>query len=358
MEHLEKILNAKRETTRSILFNDCQITLKVDGNAFQSYNDNGTIVFRKRPSNPYQLGEVLTEFDLLFDDAYYNAMKKLQSKSEVLRKYDIVNFEVIGKGESSHLIANENSKVGDLIFLSAFNGKIEDNSPSIALELGVNHVPILYKGKVPEDIIRKMIENKDSGPKVFRIIKDWLSTVMLSHDYSKYIDNQDIEGFVFAFQTNNGTLKTKRYKVVDPSFRQRLMDKLDLEKTARNANKEFIIHDWFYPLQKYWKRSYKGYFDSLLNTVTTISQVSPEFIIKTNRFIYDIIYRKPCIDFLKENGYDATIKEVLFKGEEFMKTLFFVMLTFKRERLKGFWVTPEFQQEILNDFVKSLHELN
>ena len=119
MQYIEDLLNAKRIDIRAVLSLPCKVTIKEDGSALQVKYDDNMLLFGKRSWDPSKLTKPLTEIDRFLSGSYDNAYNHLTKYVDVIKQYDIINFELISAKEQ-HIIKFDGDKDYTIILLSAY----------------------------------------------------------------------------------------------------------------------------------------------------------------------------------------------------------------------------------------------
>lgn len=355
MENLQKLLNAKLQRTRDLLGEEVSITLKADGNAFQAWNDGESISFMKRSQNPYksQGKNKLNAFDFLFSDNYWKAYKHLNTSKclDILKQYNIVNFEALGS--DSH-VSKQNSKK-DLVLLSAVNldGTIADYEEIARLsgELDVDVIQRMFFGVLSSNFIKALEMHKDDNQAIY---DDFTS--LLKHD-NLDIDFSKIEGFVLSFSKQDRAIRN--YKVVNPKFKERLDARLQEEKDTKSIVTDDLVAKWMPLIERNLPNHYAkldrddDWFCRLFNSITSNLNITSnmELIQETHERIFMIKHNQLNDDFLR--SYDWILIRRDFNSIE-EDILFWLMIMLKQPRNNGFWVSSEFQNNVLNPFLTRL----
>ena len=189
MQYIEDLLNAKRIDIRAVLSSPCKVTIKEDGSALQVKYDDNMLLFGKRSWDPSKLTKPLTEIDRFLSGSYDNAYNHLTKYANVIKQYDIINFELISAKEQ-HIIKFDSDKDYKIILLSAWqNGNaITDYETLVTLAdaLNVDHVQQLDINKLSEELIEDLLKKVDEP---FELFKKY------------YYINDNIEGLVINFFT-------------------------------------------------------------------------------------------------------------------------------------------------------------
>lgn len=348
MQHLTEFLNAKKLNIIDTLKSYCEVTEKIDGSAFQIYNDNNNLIFGKRGENPYKKStNTLTEIDLLTNQMYYDVYTYLNKYEEILKKYKILNFEIFSSKPNlnNHVIKYENIYDNNIVLLSGMtlNDEIltDIELNDIATQLQVSSVNVLWKGKLTDDMIKNIINAKNDRQILWNYVKD-----LFNIDGNKFI-----EGIVLAFKDDNNNIK-RILKIQNPEFHTKIMDHLNKESKEKNEiNLEkylnFIIeHTILYNDDKndsIAKRLLKLYLSyeysnkDLIEIEKSLEKVEVLKNLKINTILANKIY-----DLFPDNIENITYPCLL--------NLILFGFMHKRKRFP-LWCSKEYQNNILNPFI-------
>jgi hypothetical protein len=299
------------------------------------------LLFGKRSWDPSKLTKPLTEIDRFLSGSYDNAYNHLTKYVDVIKQYDIINFELISAKEQ-HIIKFDGDKDYKIILLSAWqNGNaITDYETLVTLAdaLNVDHVQQLDINKLSEELIEDLLEKVDEP---FELFKKY------------YYINDNIEGLVINFFTEE---KTRTYKIQNPVFKKQLAEHLNEEKDFKNNIDcsyayEHIMHIY----EKYanhkavnkldllldiWKTNIPYVTEQLLNNIKKISQIS-------EKDISGILFAK---------NYPEYYKLYINNSQEIRELLVFIILAFQNIRIKQpLWCDMMFQTERVNVFLNKVY---
>jgi hypothetical protein len=341
MQYIEDLLNAKRIDIRAVLSSPCKVTIKEDGSALQVKYDDNMLLFGKRSWDPSKLTKPLTEIDRFLSGSYDNAYNHLTKYADVIKQYDIINFELISIKEQ-HIIKFDGDKDYKIILLSAWqNGNaITDYETLVTLAdaLNVDHVQQLDINKLSEELIKDLLEKADEP---FELFKKY------------YYINDNIEGLVINFFTEE---KTRTYKIQNPTFKKQLAEHLNEEKDLKNNIDctyayEHIMHIYeeygnhkavnkLDLLLDIWKTNIPYATQQLLNNIKKISQIR-------EKDISGILFAK---------NYPEYYKLYINNSQEIRELLVFIILAFQNIRIKqSLWCDMTFQTERVNVFLNKVY---
>ena len=341
MQYIEELLNAKRIDIRAVLSSPCKVTIKEDGSALQVKYDDNMLLFGKRSWDPSKLTKLLTEIDRFLSGSYDNAYNHLTKYVDVIKQYDIINFELISAKEQ-HIIKFDGDKDYKIILLSAWqNGNaITDYETLVTLAdaLNVDHVQQLDINKLSEELIEDLLKKVDEP---FELFKKY------------YYINDNIEGLVINFFTEE---KMRTYKIQNPAFKKQLAEHLNEEKNLKNNIDctyayEHIMHIYeeyrnhkavnkLDLLLDIWKTNIPYVTQQLLNNIKKISQIR-------EKDISGILFAK---------NYPEYYKSYINNSQEIRELLVFIILAFQNIRIKqSLWCDMTFQTEKVNVFLNKVY---
>ena len=341
MQYIEDLLNAKRIDIRAVLSSPCKVTIKEDGSALQVKYDDNMLLFGKRSWDPSKLTKPLTEIDRFLSGSYDNAYNHLTKYVDVIKQYDIINFELISAKEQ-HIIKFDGNKDYKIILLSAWqNGNMiteYETLVTLADALNVDHVQQLDINKLSEELIEDLLKKVDEPFKLFK---------------KYYYINDNIEGLVINFFTEE---KTRTYKIQNPTFKKQLAEHLNEEKDLKNNIDctyayEHIMHIYedhrnhkavnkLDLMLDIWKTNIPYVTQQLLNNIKKISQIR-------EKDISGILFAK---------NYPEYYKLYINNSQEIRELLVFIILAFQNIRIKqSLWCDMTFQTERVNVFLNKVY---
>lgn len=341
MQYIEDLLNAKRIDIRAVLSSPCKVTIKEDGSALQVKYEDNMLLFGKRSWDPSKLTKPLTEIDRFLSGSYDNAYNHLTKYVDVIKQYDIINFELISAKEQ-HIIKFDGDKDYKIILLSAWqNGNAITDYEALATladALNVDHVQQLDINKLSEELIEDLLKKVDEP---FELFKKY------------YYINDNIEGLVINFFTGE---KMRTYKIQNPTFKKQLAEHLNEEKNLKNnIDCTYAYEHIMYIYEEYrnhkavnkldllldiWKTNIPYVTQQLLNNIKKISQIR-------EKDISGILFAK---------NYPEYYKSYINNSQEIRELLVFIILAFQNIRIKqSLWCDMTFQTEKVNVFLNKLY---
>lgn len=335
MQFLQDFLNSKRLPIKHILSQYLQVSIKIDGSAFQTYCDeNNKIHYGKRyDKNIKQSSKEITIFDLLTIPIYYHAYTYLKQYEHLIKQYKIINFEIL---DNTHIISYNNEYKNNIVLLSGFNyddTEIDYNTlKSLSDELNISVKQNVYEGYLLSTEIEYIINNKNNLDALYKFFSD-----------ITYINNSgDIEGFVLNFGFNNRVLK-----VLNPIFREQQLNRFNEEKNYKEQN-------------------YEDCYNFVINNIDINTlDLNQEYINILFNIYQNLEKSKECkkFDLIQKNNLSLqcqTINKVLlqkiYKHDILYENILkFILLGFRTKRIKNhLWCSLDYQKNILNNFIDKI----
>lgn len=335
MQFLQDFLNSKRLPIKDILSQYLQISIKIDGSAFQTYCDeNNKIHYGKRyDKNIKQSSKEITIFDLLTTPIYYHAYTYLKQYENLIKQYKILNFEIL---DNNHIISYNNEYKNNIVLLSGFNyddTEIDYNIlKSLSDELNISVKQNVYEGHLTSTEIEYIINNKNNLDVLYKFFSD-----------ITYINNSsNIEGFVLNLGFNNRVLK-----VLNPIFREQQLNHFNEEKNYKEQN-------------------YEDCYNFVINNIDINTlDLNQEYINILFNIYQNLEKTKECkkIDLIQKNNLSLqcqTINKILlqkiYKHDILYENILkFILLGFRNKRIKKpLWCSLEYQTNILNNFIDKI----
>ena len=351
MQHLSTLLNYKKLDIKEILSSPCTITLKLDGNAFQSVYKDNRLSFHKRPYSPDKEGQELNEIDTACYTCYNNAYSTLRKYESILKNYEIINFEILDN-EVKHIIKNTKKVIVLLSAYKRIDGELTEVDRS-ELRAIVTKIPeiTIYPAlatlvTLNEDFIDCIISSANKG--------DYNDVWKYFCDLLRVNPKAGIEGFVLEFFTKE---KKRTYKLVSPLFKSSIDEHLEEEKRLReDINLEdvysFIINSINTSTKVKMYSKNHTYFQTLLYMYIFLenSHFFENNLININNKLN--LLKLDQLNDIKINKYfvESYINE---KTEfKYINILNFIIIGFRNKReQKPLWCSIDFQKNTINPFI-------
>lgn len=218
MDHIQDVYKKKPDMINKIWDHLTKVNLKVDGKPFQVvYNeDEDELEYHGRSGNETKVGPLIDDMYRLFSKPINDAIRHIENRVEVFKRYKFLTFEVIDEILLlTAIITKEGKFVDD-----------PDEIDEIAKELDTDVMPCLWKGKISDEqrdilmtaISTDIVPTKDDFVKW---VKDLFGTYKKFPKTLISRSTEFIEGIVFFYDVDG---KVVEYKLVDPSFRQMVKD--------------------------------------------------------------------------------------------------------------------------------------
>lgn len=345
MQHIKEVYDKNPELLEKLFENNVDITTKIDGTAFQvSVSEDGEVEYRKRSGNSTKLGPIIDDYTRLFVGSYEKPIEHIESIKEVIKeKYKFLTFEIFKD---------------NLILLSAItkdNELVKDIALSpIAQELQVKVVPVIWSGKLLENILPNLIslivENKVPEGKTFSEI---ICDIFNITDPESYMIDNNLEGIVFNFKVGD---KIAQYKLVDPEFQQKhkdiRADSKELEDKIRPYKQELvnITNKW---LEENGSKLSDNKIESLdknfIKMINSSAQLYNELM-----YAVSLIPTKDSSISLQKSRLSDDIKKLVNKKNSLIQKLYeFFIRTYYKTKSRNY-ITDKETQEKINSLIEKL----
>ena len=247
MEHFKTIFDTKgEEFIDKLLTCHVDVSWKVDGSAIQAVNTGGTVSYCKRSGTPDMAGPVIDELTLATNRIYLGPVTWLKTKEDIIKKYAMCVFEILGGPVKSHIHYDKDPEHGMVILYAiGLNGSVitGDSLDTIAKELEVTPFPGLFSGMLSDSQKSELKSFLQAGKKDVSLAE--FVVKLLAPDVSDaFLQNglkQNIEGFVFTFSLNNGTYSCK---MVDDAFRDTILSETGSGQGRDETDDECRMCQW------------------------------------------------------------------------------------------------------------------
>lgn len=347
MQHLKDFLHSKKLPVSEILSNFCEITEKVDGSAFQIYNDNGIIIYGKRGNGAHlKSANPITEFDLVMNTLYNDTVTYLSQYAEIFNDYKILNFEIFSTDYNNHIISYENQYKHGIVLLSGydFNGALLDNDTLmyIANVLDISFNDTVWSGIMSQSFINSLIANKDDDITLWKLI---------SNTFCTGVNTDNVEGFVLNYKSEN--VQTRILKVQNPDFQNKILIHLADEKLKKSTINLEYIYDMFIDRYININDNNSSLLTKILELYVACELATKDFYNEEKLLKNIDVINQQQINISKAQQYYSFLpnKEDLL----YPSLLTFLLLAFRGKRYKfPLWCSLEYQLNKVNKFIDIL----
>lgn len=352
MDYLVDLYTKKPDLLNKLFDKSVNISLKVDGSAFQISNEDGNVQYHKRGGSSNKLGPVIDEYTQLFSKQLNKAMKYFSPSNEMAWK-EVLN---------NKFLAIELLEGGTYVLLNAIdnNDNLINAGPGlveIADGLGIVSVPLLYDGILndfqKENLMTMLTLSEDTSNEDFKNIL--LGTFKIHKSYQELLNKEEIEGIVLTWNLDD---KIAQYKIINPSFKVR--HNTEQKKKEEQAEKdkdniEALIKLLTDKLEKDGEKLDSNNLKNLeLNFLKFISE--PKFLNKLINISAKVRPNDNKFFFLQKDRLSKEMKDVLKKhGTPIITAYEQYLMTFNKERKRNYIIDKEFQERI-NKIIQSFKE--
>ena len=341
MQHLKEIYDKSPELLSNLLDKEVNITTKIDGTALQvSVSENNEIEFRKRSGNSNRLGPIIDKYTRLFISNYDNAIKYLESISDVIKKnYKFLTFEIYN---NSLILLSVMTKDGEFI---------DSNLGDIANKLGVKVVPTIFSGKLDDELKSKITSIIVDNTIQEDITFDKLICDIFSLDKpKKYMIDSNLEGIVFNFKVGE---KIAQYKLVNPLFtnlhKEMRAKAKELDEKLKPFKQKFveIVNKWLKENgQKYSEDKIESLDKNFLKLIKSANIYNELILIVSNIPSGEIS--------IQNNRLSKDIANVVSKKGFLLQKLYELFIKIYYKKRTRNYITNKQTQEQINSIVEKL----
>ena len=338
MQYFNELTNAKRLNINKILSFPCRISIKEDGSAFQVMYDkeHNKLIFGKRSYSPLKVVKFLEETDLL-NYSYYYAYIHLKKYEDIIKKYDILNFEIINNNDG-HIINYEQNEIS-IILLSVYKNGIAINSKELQIiskQLHIDNIKYIECGYFPEILKNYVLNDKKDDDFLFDII------IKLYN-----IKKTNIEGFVLEFNDNG---KYRYYKIQNPLFHYSLIEHLNSEHKNKEIDLEYL---YTLIINNFIENNNINSTDTKIEKLFKVWEVSKNIINNKIDLSCNVIQNLNINLIFLQLNYEVLYKKYILANEKERLLFNFIFLGFLNKRTKNtLWCSIEYQKNVLNTFLE------
>ena len=352
MEYLVNLYTQKPELLSNLFDRKVNISVKIDGSAFQISNEDGDIKFRKRGGSSSKLGPVIDEYTKLF-------AKQLNKAIEYFGKPDGPAASQINNNK---FLAIELIEDGDWVLLTAIDkhdrvinaGKELDN---IASDMAIASVPLLYDDVLTKQMKTMLIDLMTLSPDtsneefinlIYKIFKIEEGTT-----WNDLLKDNEIEGIVLTWDIDG---KLAQYKIINPSFKKRHEAEMEEEKRKAEANRDDLNNLLKLLVDRMEEKADKLAEDNLKSLELNFLRFAndPKFFNKLISTAAKVMPNENRFFFLQVKRTSKDIQKMITKyGTPIVTAYEQYLMTFHKERKRNYIISPEFQERI-NKLVTSI----
>ena len=349
MEYLVNIYTQKPELVDKLFEKNVNISIKVDGSAFQiSYDKkNDNIEYHKRSGSSSKIGPIIDDYTKMFAPKLNQAIEFFSEKNPQV-------FEEIKKNK---FLAIELLDSGHWVLLTAIdeNDNIINAGPELekkASNLNIFSVPFLFDGMLTKDMKQQLLdmctldENTSNEDFVKLILKLFPQIEKQNNRYHEFLKNSEVEGIVLTWDLDG---KIAQYKIINPSFKKRHEAEMTAEKEMAEKNRDALnglIEFLADKLDSEGEKLDENHLKSLeLNFLKFISDV--KFLNRLINVSAKVTPNQSKYFFLQTDKISKDMQKKIKKHGTPLVTAFeqFIM-TFNKERKRNYIISKEFQERI------------
>lgn len=337
MEYLIDQYVAKPEKVNKLLHSPVQVSLKVDGAAFQIGYDSmkDEITYHKRSGVSKRLGPIIMGYEQLFRKSINDAIDYFNTKKDIIKQNKVYAIELFNGLYILLTVIDKNDNV------------IQDPNKikKIADGLGIDFAPILFNGvfnqQQIESIISLMNLDETTSNEDF---KKHLTTLFGDGNWSKFMLGSEVEGIVLTWAQQGDP---QQYKIINPAFKARHKKEIEVDKQQADQlnniykclyNKLNTIADnrssnWIENLDKNFEKMFEDqqFTKEILSLISKIPYVKKDF--------WE----------LQMNHTSSIIKDLIKQHGDIIKMIYEkYMMQFHKSRKRNYIISKEFQTEVNN----------
>lgn len=347
------------EYVKELLNKSVQISLKIDGEAFQIGYDKekDEVTYHKRGGSSKKLGPIIDEYTQLFRKKINDAIDTFNNKKDVIKQNKFYAIEMFNGNYILLTVIDHNDNV------------IEDVKTinKIANQLGIDPVPIMFNGVLnkeqQENIINLMTLDENTSNDVF---KEYLNNTFGKGDYNKFLKGPEVEGIVLTWN-NSGNIE--QMKIINPAFKSRHGKEIENSKKQAEAERDSInalterLYEILNEVGQNLNKNWFANLDANLVNIFNNEQYAKELKDLANK----IPYVKKDFWELQMNKTTKDIKSLIKKHGDIIKVIYeSYMKTFYKIRKRNYIISKDFNlkvnalierlQKTTNESYKSLKE--
>lgn len=347
MDYLVDLYTKKPEVLSELFNKKVNISVKVDGSAFQITNDNGNVEYHKRGGSSSKIGPVIDEYTKLFTKHLNDAIEFFSEGNKGAWK-EIQNHK---------FLAIELLEDGHWVLLTAIDNNDKIINPGkeleeIASNMSIFSVPLLFDGNTTgemENLLFDMMtlsEDTSNEDFVNLLFKIFPNVKKEDNSWEELLRNSEVEGIVLTWELDG---KLAQYKIINPAFKKRheaeqAAAKEKAEKNSENLGK--LIQLLTDKLESDGQKLDDNHLKSLeLNFLSFIN--NPKFFNKLVNVAAKVFPNDNKFFKLQIEKVSADMQKKLKKyGTPLITAYEQFLMTFNKERKRSFIISQEFQDRI------------
>ena len=347
------------EYIKELLNTSVQISLKVDGEAFQIGYDKekDEVTFHKRSGSSKKLGPIIDEYTQLFRKNINDAIKTFEEKKDIIKQNKFYAIEMFNGNYILLTVIDNNDNI------------IEDEQTinKIANQLGIDSVPIMFNGILSntqqEDIMKLITLDETTTNEVFQ---QQLINIFGKGDYNKFLKGPEVEGIVLTWNVESGL---EQMKIINPAFKVRHGKEIEASRKRAEEERDSInalnerLYEILNEVGKNLKSSWFANLDANLVNIFNNEQYAKEL----KELARNIPYVKKDYWTLQMDRATEDIKSLIDKHGDIINVIYETyMKTFYKTRSRCFIISKDFNmkvnalierlQKTTNESYKSLKE--
>lgn len=351
MDYLVDVYIKKPNLLAELFNKKVNISVKVDGSAFQITNDNGNVEYHKRGGSSSKIGPVIDEYTKLFAGHLNDAIEFFSEGNKGAWK-EIQNHKFLAIEMLPSKMDGSN-----WVLLTAIDNNDRIINPGeeleeIAANMSIFSVPLLFDGNTTGEMENLLVDmmtlsedtsNEDFVNLLFKIFPDVKKS---QTSWEELLRNSEVEGIVLTWELNG---KLAQYKIINPAFKKRheaeqAAAKEKAEKNRDNLNN--LIKFLTDKLDKEGEKLDDNHLKSLeLNFLKFI--VDPKFLNKLINVAAKVAPNENKFFSLQVNKTSKEMQKVLKKhGTPLVTAYEQFLMTFNKERKRSFIISKEFQDKV------------
>lgn len=357
MNYLVDLYIKKPDDVRNLFKQKVNISVKVDGSAFQISYDEATdkVEYHKRGGSSGKLGPVIDDYTKMFarqlNDAIMFFSKENKSAWKEIKRNKFLAIELLDDG--------------DWVLLNAIglDGKVYNAGDELekkASNLSIFSVPLLYDGILTDNLKQVLLDmctlSEDTTNDQFKtMVIDAFNMKTTSNSWGELLRNSEMEGIVLTWEIDG---KIVQYKIINPAFKKRHEAEQAAAKEKAEQNRDKLNELLKFLLDNFEKKAEKLSSNWLKNLeLNFLNMTSDEtFTKELLKLSSKVTPNESKFFFLQIDKVPKDIKALIGKHGTPMTTAYeqFIM-TFNKERKRNYIIDKEFQQRI-NNLIKSIQE--